>query len=187
MAEILAALVAAGKTVLLPWDGHHRYDFVFDVGGGRFITSAVQDRCAAGWDAALRISAPASNQQKGIRWANPYVLHPNAGAPEWERKTRLELATLALAKSARPICAGARICSTHMAARGSKGPVQGCRFPGSRTTLDSMDSERTLTITSRTVSDRVARAQTAAGSGGSQLLTTEELFEIRDSIVGPDA
>jgi PD-(D/E)XK nuclease superfamily protein len=36
-AEILAALVAAGKTVLLPWGGHHRYDFVLDEGDGRFI------------------------------------------------------------------------------------------------------------------------------------------------------
>ena len=35
-AEILAALVAAGKTVLLPWGGHHRYDFVLDEGDGRF-------------------------------------------------------------------------------------------------------------------------------------------------------
>ncbi len=35
-AEILAALVAAGKTVLMPWGGHHRYDFVLDDGGGRF-------------------------------------------------------------------------------------------------------------------------------------------------------
>src|SRR5579871_2266852 len=36
-AELLAALVAAGKTVLLPWGGHHRYDFVLDEGDGRFI------------------------------------------------------------------------------------------------------------------------------------------------------
>ena len=36
-AEILAALVASGKTVLLPWGGHHRYDFVLDEGDGRFI------------------------------------------------------------------------------------------------------------------------------------------------------
>ena len=35
-AEILAALVAAGKTVLLPWGAHHRYDFVLDEGRGRF-------------------------------------------------------------------------------------------------------------------------------------------------------
>src|SRR5579871_5039062 len=36
-AKLLAALVAAGKTVLLPWGGHHRYDFVLDEGGGRFV------------------------------------------------------------------------------------------------------------------------------------------------------
>jgi PD-(D/E)XK nuclease superfamily protein len=35
-AEILAALAAAGQTVLLPWGGHHRYDFVLDEGAGRF-------------------------------------------------------------------------------------------------------------------------------------------------------
>ena len=36
-AEILAALVAAGKTVLLPWGGHHRYDFVIEEGDGHFV------------------------------------------------------------------------------------------------------------------------------------------------------
>ena len=36
-AALLAAFVAAGKTVLLPWGGHHRYDFVLDEGGGRFM------------------------------------------------------------------------------------------------------------------------------------------------------
>ena len=36
-AEILAALVAAGKTVLVPWGGHHRYDFVLEEGDGRFV------------------------------------------------------------------------------------------------------------------------------------------------------
>ncbi len=35
-AALLAAL-AAGKTVLLPRGGHHRYDFVLDEGGGRFM------------------------------------------------------------------------------------------------------------------------------------------------------
>jgi hypothetical protein len=35
-AAILHALVAAGKSVLLPWGAHHRYDFVLDDGGGRF-------------------------------------------------------------------------------------------------------------------------------------------------------
>jgi hypothetical protein len=35
-AKLLAALVAAGKTVLLPWGAHHRYDFVLDEGDGRF-------------------------------------------------------------------------------------------------------------------------------------------------------
>ena len=33
----LAALVAAGRTVLPPWGGHHRYDFVLDEGGGAFF------------------------------------------------------------------------------------------------------------------------------------------------------
>lgn len=36
-AEILAALVAAGKTVLVPWGGHHGYDFVLEEGDGRFV------------------------------------------------------------------------------------------------------------------------------------------------------
>jgi hypothetical protein len=36
-AALLAALVAAGKTVLLPWGGHHRYDFVLDEGAGHFV------------------------------------------------------------------------------------------------------------------------------------------------------
>jgi PD-(D/E)XK endonuclease len=35
-AAILHALVAAGRTVLLPWGGHHRYDFLIDEGDGRF-------------------------------------------------------------------------------------------------------------------------------------------------------
>jgi hypothetical protein len=35
-AAILHALVEAGKTVLLPWGSHHRYDFVLDEGHGRF-------------------------------------------------------------------------------------------------------------------------------------------------------
>ena len=36
-AALLHAPVAAGKTVLLPWGGHHRYDFVLDEGGGVYI------------------------------------------------------------------------------------------------------------------------------------------------------
>src|SRR5262245_54985233 len=35
-AAILAALVNAGKSVLLPSGAHHRYDFVLDEGNGRF-------------------------------------------------------------------------------------------------------------------------------------------------------
>ncbi len=34
-AAILHALVAAGKTVLMPWGAHHRYDFVLDEGDRR--------------------------------------------------------------------------------------------------------------------------------------------------------
>jgi hypothetical protein len=48
--------------------------------------------------ATLRISAPASNQQIGIRWADPYALRRNGAASREERKTRFELATLALAR-----------------------------------------------------------------------------------------
>src|SRR5205085_1653103 len=35
-AAILHALVASGKSVRLPWAGHHRYDFVLDEGDGQF-------------------------------------------------------------------------------------------------------------------------------------------------------
>src|SRR5262245_11364890 len=145
-AEILAALVAAGKTVLLPWGGHHRYDFVLDEGHGRFIRvqcktgvlrrgalcfrTASADRRRPMGDpyigqvdafavyspqlnqsflvpiadlrarqvAALRIIAPASNQQAGIRWATPYALRRNGTNSTEERKTGFEPATLALAR-----------------------------------------------------------------------------------------
>ena len=145
-AEILAALVAAGKTVLLPWGGHHRYDFVLDEGGGRFIRvqcktgvlrhgalcfrTASADRRRPMGDpyvgqvdafavyspeldesflipiqdlrarqvAALRVRAPASSQKAGIRWAEPYALRHNGTITSAERKTRFELATLALAR-----------------------------------------------------------------------------------------
>ena len=57
-AEILAALVAAGRTVLLPWGGHHRYDFVLDEGGGRFLrvqckTGRFRQGLSAAWHAML--------------------------------------------------------------------------------------------------------------------------------------
>ena len=35
-AALLYALIAAGKTVLLPWGSHHRYDFVLEERDGRF-------------------------------------------------------------------------------------------------------------------------------------------------------
>jgi len=36
-AAVLAALVDLGKTVLMPWGGGQRYDFVLDEGHGKFI------------------------------------------------------------------------------------------------------------------------------------------------------
>jgi hypothetical protein len=123
-AAILAALVALGKTVLMPWGAGQRYDFVLDEGGGRFVRvqcktgvlhdGAVYFRTAsadrrrpmgdsyfgqidafavyrpelkasflvpiadvtAAQRAALRVSAPISNQASGIRWAAHYVLDP---------------------------------------------------------------------------------------------------------------
>ncbi len=152
-AALLAALVAAGKTVLLPWGAHHRYDFVVDEGDGRFLRvqcktgvlrdgaiwfrTASADRRRPSGDAyigqieafavhcpelgrsflvpiaavratqraALRVTPTLSNQASGIRWASLYELlgarQPtliDLREPESERKTRFELATLALAR-----------------------------------------------------------------------------------------
>lgn len=33
----MLALIVAGKSVLLPWGAHYRYDFVLDESDGRFI------------------------------------------------------------------------------------------------------------------------------------------------------
>jgi len=68
-ATILAALVAAGKTVLVPWGGHHRYDFVLDEGDGRFLR--VQCKTAVLRHGALCFRTASADRRRPM--GDPYI------------------------------------------------------------------------------------------------------------------
>src|SRR5947209_7476111 len=60
-------LVAAGKTVLPPWGGHHRYHFVLDEGDGRLTRCSASRACIAGVQCTF---APAV-RTVAVQWTTP--------------------------------------------------------------------------------------------------------------------
>src|SRR5438477_228770 len=68
-AAILNALVAAGKVVLLPWGAHHRYDFVLDMGAGRF----TRVQCKTGVLGNGAICFPTASADRRRPMGDPYV------------------------------------------------------------------------------------------------------------------
>ena len=61
-AALLHALVASGRTVLMPWGGSQRYDFVIDAGGGQF--TRVQCKTGVFRDGAVYFRTASADRRR---------------------------------------------------------------------------------------------------------------------------